>query len=227
MSSEDSSYPKNHHGKPFALEARHLESDGRRYSPSIARNRDVIAEVFCAHISSSASVLEIASGTGEHGFHLTERMADLSWTYSDVDQSSLQSQAAWRTAAKHERLSDPLTLDVTKPDWPTLVTAPIDTIFCANMIHIAPFEAAKGLIKGSGNLLIQSGRLVLYGPFARNGQIAPSNAEFSESLKRRDPDWGVRDLDLEIAPLAKAAGLSLNTVIDMPANNLTVIFERN
>ncbi|MEL8054920.1 MAG: DUF938 domain-containing protein [Pseudomonadota bacterium] len=226
MSSEDSSYPKNHDGKPFALEARHLESDGRRYSPSIARNRDAIAEVFGAHISSSASVLEIASGTGEHGFHLTERMPNLSWTYSDIDPESLQSQAAWRTAAEHKRLSGPLTLDVAKPDWPAPVRVPIDTIFCANMIHIAPFEAAKGLIKGAGDLLSQSGRLVLYGPFARNGQIAPSNAHFSESLKRRDPNWGVRDLDLEIAALAKAAGLSLHTVIDMPANNLTVIFER-
>ncbi|MEM1037329.1 MAG: DUF938 domain-containing protein [Pseudomonadota bacterium] len=226
MSNEDSSYPKNHDGKPFALEARNLESDGRRYSPSIARNREAIAEVVCAHIDKNANVLEIASGTGEHGFHLTERMPDLSWTYSDIDLSSLQSQAAWRTAAEHERLSGPLTLDVTKPDWPAQVTVHVDTAFCANMIHIAPFEAAKGLIKGSGDLLPQSGRLVLYGPFARDRQIAPSNAEFSESLKRRDPNWGVRDLDLEIAPLAKAAGLSLHTVIDMPANNLTVIFQR-
>ena len=226
MSGEDSDYPKNHDGKPFALEARNLESDGRRYSPSIARNKDVIAEVFAAKISKSANVLEIASGTGEHGFHLTEPMPDLSWIYSDIDPDSLQSQAAWRTAAKHERLSGPLTLDVTKPDWPAQITAPIDTIFCANMIHIAPFEAAEGLINGAGDLLSSGGRLVLYGPFARDGQIAPSNAEFSEGLNRRDPDWGVRDLDLEIAPLAKAAGLSLHTVIDMPANNLTVIFER-
>ena len=94
------------------------------------------------------------------------------------------------------------------------------------MIHIAPFEAAKGLIAGAGRLLSPRGRLFLYGPFLRNGKTAPSNRDFDASLKRRNPAWGVRDLDLEITPLAEAAGLSLAEVIDMPANNLSVIFEK-
>lgn len=95
------------------------------------------------------------------------------------------------------------------------------------MIHIAPFEAAQGLIAGAGRLLRPGGRLMLYGPFARDGDIAPSNARFSEDLKRRDPSWGVRDLDREIQPLAKSAGLSLIHVMEMPANNLSVVFQRD
>lgn len=95
------------------------------------------------------------------------------------------------------------------------------------MIHIAPFQAAEGLLAGAGRLLAPRGRLMLYGPFARSGEIAPSNAQFSADLKRRNPSWGVRDLDLEILPLARQAGLQLETVETMPANNLSVVFARD
>ena len=105
--------------------------------------------------------------------------------------------------------------------------APWDGLFCANMIHIAPFAAAIGLIGGAGRLLRPGGRLMIYGPFARNGEIAPSNARFSEDLTRRDPSWGVRDLDLDVLPLAEQAGLKLVNVVDMPANNLSVVFEKS
>ncbi len=104
---------------------------------------------------------------------------------------------------------------------------PVDAVVSINMVHIAPFEAARGLIAGASRLMQRGGKLFLYGPFARNGaHTAPSNAEFDASLKSRDPRWGVRDLDLEIAPLAAAAGFALQTVIEMPANNLSVIFNR-
>ena len=158
---------------------------------------------------------------------MTTAAPQLSWTYSDIDPMSQVSQAAWRAYEGHDRLSGPLTIDTTMDHWGEAETrAPWDGLFCANMIHIAPFAAAEGLISGAGRLLRPRGRLLIYGPFARNGEIAPSNARFSEDLKRRDASWGVRDLDLHILPLATEAGLKLVNVIDMPANNLSVVFER-
>ncbi|MEM1086939.1 MAG: DUF938 domain-containing protein [Pseudomonadota bacterium] len=224
MSEDQSSARKD--SKPVALETRDLASDGRRYSPSVARNRDVIAAVFAAYLPNAASVLEVASGTGEHGFHITQTRSDLSWTYSDIDTDSLQSQSAWGKAASHDRLRGPLALDVMREDWANGLGGQFDTVFCANMIHIAPLEAAIGLIKGAGDLLSSGGHLLLYGPFARKGKIAPSNAEFSANLKRRDPLWGVRDLDHELISPAEKAGLKLSHVIEMPSNNLSVIFQR-
>ena len=226
MSGEDAAYPKAATGKPVALEARVESADGRRFSPSIERNKDAVVAVFEAEIAHDAFVLEIASGTGEHGFHICERLKQLSWTYSDIDGESRVSQASWRARATHDRLDGPLELNVTEPDWGRALNGRYDAIFCANMIHIAPFEAAVGLIRGAGELLSTGGRLMLYGPFSRNGDIAPSNMRFSEDLKRRDSRWGVRDLDLDILPLANAAGLDLHKVIEMPANNLSVTFQR-
>ncbi|MEM1390451.1 MAG: DUF938 domain-containing protein [Pseudomonadota bacterium] len=202
-----------------------MTDDGRRYSPSISRNKDVIAEVFADAMPNEARVLEIASGTGEHGVHFTDRLPELRWTYSDIDKESLKSQAAWRAASGHNRLFGPLTLDVTEEAWATSLLGQFDAVFCANMIHIAPFEAAIGLFNGAGVLLSRGGQLMLYGPFARNGMIAPSNANFDESLKRRDRRWGVRDLDRDIVPLAEDNCLRLSNVTEMPANNLSVIFK--
>jgi SAM-dependent methyltransferase len=137
------------------------------------------------------------------------------------------SQAAWRDFQGHDRLRGPLTIDTIERDWGDAEKrAPWDSLYCANMVHIAPFAAAEGLIAGAGRVLRPGGRLMLYGPFARNGDIAPSNARFSDDLKRRDPSWGVRDLDQDLVPLATQAGLQLITVLDMPANNLSVVFER-
>ena len=212
-------------GKPIALEDRPVTDDGRRYSPSISRNRDVIAAVFADAMPNEARVLEVASGTGEHGAHLTDRLPQLRWTYSDIDQESLKSQAAWRAASGHDRLFGPLALDVTQEGWATSLLGQFEGVFCANMIHIAPFEAAVGLFKGAGALLSQGGHLMVYGPFARDGMIAPSNADFDQSLKRRYPSWGVRDLERDIVPLAEDNALRLSSVIEMPANNLSVIFK--
>lgn len=201
--------------------------DGRRYSPSTGRNKDAVREVFLSHMPTKGLVLEIASGTGEHGAHITDAAADLTWTYSDIDPAGQASQRAWRAAAAHDRLRGPLTIDTTAPIWAEVeALTPIDALFCANMIHIAPFAAAEGLLAGAGRILRTGGRMMLYGPFARDGEIAPSNAGFSEDLQRRDPSWGVRDLDQQILPLATAAGLHLQTVVQMPANNLSVIFEK-
>ncbi|MEL6829745.1 MAG: DUF938 domain-containing protein [Pseudomonadota bacterium] len=212
---------------PVALEKRQEAADGRRSSPSIARNLDPICAVFLKHMPTKGSILEIASGTGEHGYHLTTLCPDLRWTYSDVDPSGLVSQSAWRDFADHDRLLGPLALDASLDEWPTIRGhVAHDGMFCANMIHIAPFSVAEGLLTGAGRTLAPYGKLMIYGPFARRGEMAASNASFDADLKRRDPDWGVRDLEHDLIPLAERAGLLLDQVIDMPANNLSVIFRR-
>ena len=227
MSDENANYPKAQSGQPVTLEQRGAADDGRKFSPSTGRNKDVVRDTFLAHMPTAGRVLEIASGTGEHGAHIAESAPDLVWTYSDIDPDGQTSQSAWAAHAGHGRLRGPLSLDTTETDWGTAEQAASwDALFCANMIHIAPFEAAEGLMAGAGRLLRPGGRLMLYGPFARNGGIAPSNAAFRENLQRRDPRWGVRDLELEILPLTSAAGLSLVEAVAMPANNLSVIFEK-
>lgn len=214
-------------GKSVALENRDTGEDGRRFSPSAARNREPIAEVFAEHMPLDGSVLEIASGTGEHGAYMVERFNGLRWVYSDLDAMSRGSQRAWVEHMANERLSGPLEVDAAQMAWPEAEPhKPFDALFCANMIHIAPFQAASGLIAGAGRMLRRDGKLFLYGPFAREGEIAQSNARFSEDLKRRDPSWGVRDLDREILPLAEQAGLHLDAVVLMPAHNMSVIFRR-
>ena len=228
MSDENARYQKAQTGQPLALEPRGMAEDGRRYSPSIGRNKDVVCDTFMRHMPKAGRILEIASGTGEHGAHITQAAPSILWTYSDIDPDSRASQAAWRASADHARLNGPLTLDTTASRWGEAETGVgWDGMFCANMIHIAPFEAATGLFEGAGRIIAPKGRLMLYGPFARGGEIAPSNARFSEDLKRRDPRWGVRDLDLDIVPFAQKAGLSVADIIDMPANNLSVIFQRD
>lgn len=213
---------------PVALEARGEEGDGRRYSPSVARNREPIRDVLSQLISIPARILEIASGTGEHGAFLTASLEGIDWTYSDIDPESLVSQAARQALDTTGRLHGPLTIDASSDDWLAAETAGVwGAIFSANMVHIAPWRAAIGLIRGAGRLLKPGGQLILYGPFARNGAISPSNAAFDESLKARNPDWGVRDLDRDIEPLAAVAGLALHSVTEMPANNLTVSFRKH
>ena len=212
--------------RPVALEQRGESDDGRRHSPSVARNREPIRDVFAAEGLVAGRVLEIASGTGEHGAFLTDAFEGLDWTYSDIDVESRVSQVAWRATAAHGRLHGPLVIDASTDDWGEAETGGWDAIVTVNMIHISPFAATEGLLRGAGRLLKPGGHLFLYGPYARNGEIAPSNAAFSENLKARHPEWGVRDLDREIVPLAREAGLVLQSVTEMPANNLSVIFRR-
>jgi SAM-dependent methyltransferase len=212
---------------PVALEARDDGGDGRRYSPSTARNREAICDAMATWLKGPISLLEIASGTGEHGAFLTQELLDLNWTYSDIDPEGLSSQAAWRRADTTGRLSGPLTIDASTDHWGEAeLPAHWDAIFSANMVHIAPWNAAEGLLRGAGRLLKPGGLLMLYGPFARAGVMAPSNAAFDGSLKSRNARWGVRDLDRALLPLAEKAGLGLENVVQMPANNLTTFFRK-
>lgn len=204
---------------------RQTPSNGALTSPAAQRNREPIRQVWLQHMPTKGTVLEIASGTGEHGAHIAPSLPGLVWWYSDIEPDYMASQHAWTARLGPDSgLKGPVRIDVTEPGWSA--PAPPDALYCANMIHIAPFAAARGLFAGAGRLLQAGGRLMLYGPFARDGEIAPSNAAFSADLKRRHPDWGVRDLAIDILPLAEAAGLTLDTIVEMPANNLSVIFVR-
>lgn len=213
---------------PVALEAREEGEDGRRYSPSTARNREPILNVLKPRLPQPGRILEIASGTGEHGAFFTAEMEGIDWMFSDIDAQGLESQRAWKAADQTGRLHGPLEIDASTDHWGEAeLPGGWDAIFSANMVHIAPFKAAEGLISGAGRLLRPEGLLILYGPFGRDGAMAPSNAAFDHSLKSRDPRWGVRDLDRQIAPLALEAGLTLHDIADMPANNQTVFFRKS
>lgn len=198
----------------------------RRHAPATLRNRDAILSRLTVHLPDSGTVLEIASGTGEHAAYFTPRLgAGITWCPSDRDPVSLADIDGYARDSGCGRIAPAQPLDVSQPGW-----APdraIDAIFCANMIHIAPWSAALGLFDGAGRLLPAGGRLMLYGPFARNGRhTAPSNADFDASLRARDPSWGVRDLEGELLPIAAAAGLQLHADDPMPANNFLMVFEK-
>ncbi len=213
---------------PTALETRDTADDGRLASPSVARNIDPIIAAFTAMMPHKGVMLEFGSGTGEHATRLASALPDTFWLPGDPDASARRSIAAWTAALHLKNVAPPHDLDAASADWPNRLTihAPLSGVVSMNMIHIAPIKAAMGLLSGAGRVLRNGGRLFLYGPFARNGaHTAPSNAEFDASLKSRNADWGVRDLDLEIAPLAKTAGLILVATQAMPANNLSVAFE--
>lgn len=214
-------------GKAIALEAR-TKTGGRLFSPSAARNRDAILAVFLNHMPTTGKILEIGSGTGEHAVHFAASLPFVEWRAGDPDPESRASIATWRAHAKLENLKGPHAIDVMAADWALRAGGDFDGLVSINMIHIAPFAAAKGVIAGAGQILRPGGKLFFYGPFARDGEhISASNAEFDRSLKARNPAWGVRDLDREILPRAHDAGLVLERTVEMPANNLSVIFKKN
>jgi SAM-dependent methyltransferase len=191
--------------------------------PAPERNKQPILEVLQRVLPSTGTLLEIASGSGQHAAFFAEKLPALRYLPSDVDPENLQSIRAWVEEARLPNLAPPLELDVTSATWGV---GQVDAIFNANMIHIAPWECALGLISGAGRHLRTGGVLVLYGPFRIDGaHTAPSNAEFDASLRARDPRWGVRDLEALLA-VAETAGLSFAERVAMPANNQTLVFSR-
>jgi SAM-dependent methyltransferase len=169
-------------------------------------------------------VLEVASGTGEHAVFFAGRLPDVHWQPSDPDADHRASVASWIAHAGLANIAAPLPLDATDDaTWPDET---FDAVFNANMIHISPWAACEGLLRGASRVLRPGGVLVTYGPYMRGGQhTAPSNAAFDASLRARHPEWGVRDLDTVVAA-ATARDLRLTEVVEMPANNLCVVFER-
>ncbi|HUI13208.1 MAG TPA: DUF938 domain-containing protein [Xanthobacteraceae bacterium] len=198
-------------------------ADPRLRYQHVARNRDPILAVLRRVLPPRGLVLEIASGSGEHAVYFAKALPSLTWQPTDPDPDALASIAAHRAAADAPNLLPPLQLDVTARTWPI---AHADAIVCCNMIHIAPWTACEGLIGGAARVLPAGGTLYLYGPYKIGGQhTAPSNAAFDADLRGRNPEWGIRDLD-EVTALAVSRGLALTETVEMPANNLSVIFQR-
>lgn len=202
--------------------------DARLHAPAAARNRDAILAVLTTLLPASGMVLEIASGSGEHVLHFAQALPHLQFLPSDPAPEALASIAAWTASAGLANVLPPLQIDATDPAWPATLPPgpPPAAILCINMIHIAPWAATEGLFSGAGTLLPTGAQMILYGPFRRPGRpLEPGNAAFDESLRERDPAFGLRDLG-EVTALALAAGFGEPEVIEMPANNLSVILRR-
>lgn len=194
----------------------------RRSAPAAARNRDPIADVLADWLPKSGTVLEIASGTGEHAAFFARRFPALEWQPSDIHEEALQSIVAWRDFDPAPNLLPPITLDAASPDWPI---DKADALLSINMVHISPWQSALGLIDGAARLLPKAGPLILYGPWLSDAiDTAPSNLAFDVDLRRRDPDWGLRRVEDFAAAADKH--LVLTEMRAMPANNLILLFTR-
>ena len=201
---------------PFVFEA---GGEAKRFAPATERNRDCIADVLDRILPADGTVLEIASGTGEHIVYFAQRFPKLTWQPSDPDPTALASIAAWADEAGCSNLKQPLQLDAAS-DW---IVKKADAVVCINMAHISPWSATLGLLRNAARILSSRAPLYLYGPFRQEGiPTAPSNEAFDESLKSRDPQWGLRAVEA-IEANAHAFGLTSADIIQMPANNLSLI----
>ncbi|WDF74008.1 DUF938 domain-containing protein [Novosphingobium sp. KACC 22771] len=197
--------------------------DLRRIAPAAARNRDPILDVLRDALPPSGVVLELASGSGEHIVHFARALPHLQWRPSDPSPEARASIAAWTAAEGLDNVAPPLALDAAG-DWPV---GHADAIVCINMIHISPWAATEGLMRGAGAILPAGGLLYLYGPYRRAGvALEPSNEAFDADLLARDPEWGLRDLD-DVSACAAGHGLRVEAVLPMPANNLSVLLRRD
>lgn len=192
------------------------------FSPACERNKEPIAERLREAFREVGAVLEIASGTGQHAVHFARALPHLTWQPTDREVAA-DGLAARIAAEAPANVLPPLALDVTRRPWPV---GPVDGVFCANMIHIAPWTVAEHLFAGAGDVLAPDGTAVLYGPFRYGGaHTADSNAAFDADLRRRDPAWGIRDFEA-VDRLAAAAGLRLAADHAMPANNRLIVWRR-
>jgi SAM-dependent methyltransferase len=192
-------------------------------APAAERNREPIAAVLREVLPASGAVLEVASGTGQHAAWFAASFPHLQWQPSDPDPGALASIRAWRGAAALANLLEPVVLDASAEPWPV---AAADAILCVNMVHISPWAATVGLMRGAGRLLAPGAPLILYGPYRRAGvPTAPSNEAFDASLRARNREWGLRPLEA-VETEAGTYGFTLERAVEMPANNLTLVFRR-
>ena len=198
--------------------------DGALASPASVRNAEPILKLLRAHLPKAGRVLEIAAGSGQHALTFSSALPGLEWTPSDPSPDARASIAAWAAQAGAPNLQTPLALDcMDETTWPE---GPFDAVLCINMIHIAPWSATEGLMRGAAAILPPGAPLILYGPYRRDGaHTAPSNAAFDADLRARNPAWGVRDLEA-VAALAASHGFGAPEIAAMPANNLTLVFRR-
>jgi SAM-dependent methyltransferase len=217
----------------FGKDGRPVEADGRLDAAAFHRNHESIWAVLQKFLAGkSGDVAEVGSGTGQHVVHFAKHTPDIIWLPSDLNERHLKSIEAWRAHTGLPNIRPPLRIDLTDPAWcPPMHDgsgpAELLAVFCANVIHIAPWRVAEGLFAGASRYLRSDGRLFLYGPFKRDGKhTAMSNAVFDTSLREQDADWGVRDIaDLE--KLAAGVGLALVEAVQMPANNMILVFGRS
>ncbi len=208
---------------PVHMETRDTSGE-KLVSPSATRNCQVIGAQLNEVLPPRAHVLEIASGTGQHGAHMCALRPDINWQMSDYDETSRRSQQAY-VQDFLSQMPPPLSLDMTQEDWAEGMSL-VDAVYCANMIHIAPWEAALGLAKGLKHILKKDGVFCLYGPFLLDGDSAVSNLQFNQSLKSRNPAWGVRNLQA-VKHIFADVGLDHCTVIEMPRDNFLLVFRFN
>ena len=216
----------------FGKDGRRVEPDGRLDAAAFHRNHAPIWEVLRKFLAGRrGDVLEAGSGTGQHVVFFARHTPDIIWWPSDLNEAHLKSIQAWRAHAGLKNIRPPLAIDLSDPAWGKEMTdgngpPKLAAVFCANVIHIAPWRVAEGLFAGAGRYLRDDGRLFLYGPFKRDGKhTAISNAVFDTNLRDGNPEWGVRDI-ADVAELAAQNGLALRETVDMPANNLILVFER-
>lgn len=204
-------------------------NDGRQHAPATLRNRELILEVLLQVLPASGIVLEVASGTGEHAVFFAPRLSPRKWLPSDPNPQCRASIAAWREQLPADNLYSPLDLDVSDRVWlveTEVLPEPITAIVNINMIHISPYTACLGLMAGASRILPSGGILYLYGPFKQGGlHTSPSNEAFDSALRAQNPDWGVRDLD-DVKAAASTQHLNWIETLQMPANNLSVVFQR-
>ncbi len=217
----------------FGRDGRPAQPDGRLDAPAFHRNHQPIWAVLEKFLAGrSGDVLEAGSGTGQHVVYFARQNPGLIWWPSDLSAAHLKSIAAWRAAAGLPNIRPPQRIDLSDPAWSVAASdghAPgkLLALVCANVIHIAPWRVAEGLVAGAARHLREDGRLFLYGPFKRDGHhTAVSNAVFDTSLREQDPEWGVRDVG-DVASLAEGVGFSLAEIFEMPANNLILMFARS
>jgi hypothetical protein len=216
----------------FGKDGRPVEPDGRLDAPAFHRNHEAIRMHLSRFLADqSGDVVEAGSGTGQHVVDFARHMPGIIWWPSDLNEQHLRSIAAWRAHAGLDNIRPPLRIDLSDPAWcPEMHDGSgprnLLAVFCANVIHIAPWRVAEGLFAGAGRYLPAGARLFLYGPFKRGGRhTALSNAVFDTSLREANPEWGVRDIEA-LEKLAGPAGLALLEIAEMPANNLVLAFER-
>lgn len=208
------------------------EPDGRLDAPAFHRNHEPIWSVIGPWLlQQSGNVLEAGSGTGQHVIEFARKSPHIVWWPSDYSNAHVRSIEAWRLHSALANVRPARRIDLAAPDWglntdDSKALRGLTAVFCANVVHIAPWNVAEGLLGHAAERLKPDGRLYMYGPFMRDGRhTAPSNAAFDASLRAQDAAWGVRDI-ADVAVVAGRSGLTLEEVVPMPANNFILVFER-
>ncbi len=208
--------------------------DARQYAPATQRNRDAILEVLHQVLPPTGTVLEVSSGSGEHAVYFAPQLQPRYWLPSDPNPVAQASIASWREHQPSAHLLEPIPLNAEDPSWWVEQTPnggglaePIVAIANINMIHIAPWSACLGLLAGAGRILLPGGVLYMYGPYKQKGEhTSDSNAAFDQGLRSQNPAWGIRNLE-DVIEAAQAQQLQFQKTVSMPANNLSVIFQRS